>query len=639
MRVFYVVVSVALLLALPCAQLPAQQAKLPTNASPLPISQGLRTAPSTLAAVNDAAAAGQDAQFADEQSPALIRDAEMRYVVLNLEFTDAALCKSFDVPGTKVITRFDCFCDAFARADKATIDAVSKVDGLRWFDIARTDVLPPPPRPVVRKEASRAPAEKIVRGGIEGLTGKGVIVAVIDSGVDFRHPDFITYDAEDRPTSRLLYLWDTGSDAYANSVGDAAPYVYPNGAPIGTIYNRDVLTEDLRSGKPQIPVWDPNGHGTACAGIAAGNGNANQKYTGVATGASIIGIRAASGSSMAMDNAYLVNAICEWLDKVAGDRPMVVSCSWGGQFGGRDGHFVNERHLSARFSPQRKARAICFAAGNEGFDPIHSSLVVGPQNSPAKVTWLSESPGGVEVYVQTSANTDISLGRLENTTLSNVSSYIHGLSKQVVIEIRFDAGRGGVFLYSNSGTKYAADAYIYGRDAKFAEGSYELAKQVGSPGAATNVLTIGSYDWNDQFDTRGQIQLVPDFKRDAPLNIGRLSTYSSPGPLRFGDVWKPEIVAPGQWYTAPAPMNVVTLRDSTGLYQLFNGTSAATPYAAGIVALLMEAKATLTFGEIRAILTESATQDAVTLKCPNPQWGYGKLDYVAIERAVKRARQ
>src|SRR5688572_10876907 len=101
MRFFWVVVSIALFpFALPCVQLLAQQATravlAPQKEDTLPIAQGLRTAPSTFVAVNDATVAGHTPQRTGEQGPAVIRDEEARYVVLNVEFADAALRKSFN---------------------------------------------------------------------------------------------------------------------------------------------------------------------------------------------------------------------------------------------------------------------------------------------------------------------------------------------------------------------------------------------------------------------------------------------------------------------------------------------------------------------------------------------------------------
>src|SRR5262249_24297094 len=145
------------------------------------------------------------------------------------------------------------------------------IDGVVWIDVG-TEVLrvPPPPRPIVTSEKARA-AEKVVRGGFDGLTGKGVIVAVIDDGIDFRHKDFITLDKEGRPLSRILYYWDTYANPTPGSPGTPAPLSYPNGTPIGVVYSREDLTAELRNSTNKIP--SEGFHGTACAGIAAGNGN------------------------------------------------------------------------------------------------------------------------------------------------------------------------------------------------------------------------------------------------------------------------------------------------------------------------------------------------------------------------------
>ncbi len=68
----------------------------------------------------------------------------------------------------------------------------------------------------------------------------------------------------------------------------------------------------------------------------------------------------------------------------------------------------------------------------------------------------------------------------------------------------------------------------------------------------------------------------------------------------------------------------------SGSFQLFNGTSAATPHAAGVVALLLQRRPTLTTAEVRALLARHASRDASTGAVPNPGWGYGRLDPTAV---------
>ena len=95
------------------------------------------------------------------------------------------------------------------------------------------------------------------------LTGKEVLVAVIDSGIDYAHPDFCNSDG----TTRIAVLWDQTLD---------------------TVYERETINLALRQESEQeryaiCPSRDASGHGTHVAGIAAGNGRAsNRRYRGVA---------------------------------------------------------------------------------------------------------------------------------------------------------------------------------------------------------------------------------------------------------------------------------------------------------------------------------------------------------------------
>ena len=105
------------------------------------------------------------------------------------------------------------------------------------------------------------------------LFGEGVIVAVIDSGVDYSHPDFRNEDG----TTRILDLWD-------QTIESGNP---PLGYQIGTLYPKAVIDEalsqtDVLRQREIVPSMDLSGHGTSVLGIAAGNGRAsNGVYRGV----------------------------------------------------------------------------------------------------------------------------------------------------------------------------------------------------------------------------------------------------------------------------------------------------------------------------------------------------------------------
>ena len=116
-----------------------------------------------------------------------------------------------------------------------------------------------------------------------------------------------------------------------------------------------------------------------------------------------------------------------------------------------------------------------------------------------------------------------------------------------------------------------------------------------------------------------------------------------------------EIVAPGEMFTASyahltdgRPLNNVLPKfqgepywqvDHSGRYVAFDGTSAAAPYVAGMVALMMQKKPGITAGEIKNLLRRHASSNLeITGVVPNPSWGYGKLDIAAVKATLNDVR-
>lgn len=581
------------------------------------------------------------ARAAAEYQVAFAQAGKTVYAVLNIEFDGADSCNRFAVEGVTVFARFDRFADVFAPMDDGALNAIAKAQGVVCAEL--TSLISPPPPPKLKNAASRGTPELIVRGGIGGLTGKGVIIAVIDSGIDFRNPDFVTYDTDGKPTSRLLYLWDTVSDTYdSRMIGSKAPVRFPNGASVGTLYSREQLTAELRSTKPAILSPDPVGHGTSCAGIAAGNGNNAKerkfKYMGVAPDADLIGVRI--GDSR--ESAYLLGAICTWIDEVIGARPVVISCSFGSHRGAHDGNLVIERQLDQRFAPATRGRALCVAAGNEGDEPVHAEATFKDVKQPGQLKWKAQEDAVISLYYDTDDIDDLMFAPAEGTKLGETAAAANCFTKQISMVMKLARGEGGLFLINKSGKTVKCDAYIH--NGAFDASCVKYAKLVASPGTTDNAITVGSYDWNDQFELQGKtVTLGPG---GVPLTIGALSSYSSSGPSRNANgTIKPDIVAPGQIFAVSyakhsngSGVDPKAMTDTTGNYQLFNGTSAATPYVAGVVALLMQKKPTLTVGEIKDALRRSATADKYTDQLPNPRWGYGKLDINAVRMMIDGIR-
>ncbi len=597
------------------------------------------------------------------------------YCALTVEFANAPARTAFEraLPrNVKMLTSFDRFADVFIpaaatpqgglRCDADARAAIDKSPGVVWFEILK-GIRPPGPPTFEQARPSRQIAETIVRDGVGALRGQGVIIAVIDSGIDYTHPDFITTDAAGQPTSRILYLWDTFSEtADTQNLGDKAPYAYPNGRSIGTLYTRAQLTADLRAGTRRIPI-DTGGHGTACAGVAAGNGRAinraNKNYIGVAPEADLIVVRI-GGAGQGLENVYLLNAAVAWIDQVARreGKPLVISGSFGGHDTGHDGSSVSERELDARFASNPPGRAMVIAAGNEQRDGIHARGEFTTSQNAGGFFWEAGEKGAmIHFYVRGGGTAAFDpdkimfapaqqAGVAPVVLKGNLNLYVYPLSGDLVGELVVNPGKGGLYIWNEAGTPTVADAYILGDEDKPPFSKFDALIQrpqelVGSPGDVPSVITVGSYAWNDVFTVAAGTYQITDSCGQQPMAIGALSCYSSPGPSRKPGVVKPDIVAPGEWYPASyarGSAEGITTNpkafphvDATGYYLRFNGTSAATPYTAGVIALMMQKKPGITISEIKDLFRRNASRYSPNDRLPNPQWGYGKLDLRAVQ--------
>ena len=122
------------------------------------------------------------------------------------------------------------------------------------------------------------------------------------------------------------------------------------------------------------------------------------------------------------------------------------------------------------------------------------------------------------------------------------------------------------------------------------------------------------------------------------MRIGALSRYSSPGPSRNPDPLarvKPDLVSPGQWHIVCVP---AARREKLGEFSTFNGTSAATPYTAGVVALMFQARKDMTVKEMKELLGKHVRKDDFTDEhgdLPSAHWGRGKLNTAAVRDILK----
>ncbi len=588
------------------------------------------------------------------------------YLATHVEFDNATHCEAAskmlheNYPADVIVLPpykqfFDCLLrikdaqgnDRVKEASTAFI-ALQRAPGFFWVDVDGRTEIPPPPIVRPSPEKPRGPAEEIVSGPItvagEKLDGSGVIVAIVDSGIDFWNRDFQTENGQ----TRLLYFWDmlTSRPTEKGVPGTAqdAPLSLGTDRPQGVLYRQDEINAIL---KKRLPIpGDLGGHGTGCATVAAGN-NRMGKHAGVAPAADLIAVRVGGKDrdDRGLSYAWLLPEIYSWLDEVGKQtgKAVVVSCSFGGHYGGHDGNRVEERQLNEHLASETPGRALCIAAGNERQDPIHGELVLNKGESGA-LRWYSapppplQGPYELEIYFNTNNVQALSY----NTRAAKVfpefkvayakqaaeNCRIHRPSGRAMTKVELEPGRGGLWINNEGPDTLEVDAYFpHVQVGEFLMPNAARRKLVGTPGTIASAITVGSYDWNPFVD--GQPKSVFDGFSFRTPKVGKLSGYSSPGPSRAvgtAGYRKPDVVSPGQWYTVAEPMDVQRL-DAAPHFSGFNGTSAATPYTAGVIALMFQLNPRLTQGQIKALFRKhcQAHADAATGDLPNDEWGNGKL--------------
>lgn len=516
-----------------------------------------------------------------------------------------------------------------------------------------------------------------------GLAGQGVIVGIVDSGLDLKHADFLDPSGK----TRVIAAWDQTASGTPPGVIGGNDFSYGAGC----------TADDIDAGT--CPMDDINGHGTHVLGTAAGDGSATgngepaYKFAGVAPEADLIVVKGGD-SSIVSDNVVDGVAYIFAMARKLG-RPAVVNLSLETPAGPHDGTTLFEQALDNLSGP---GRILVAAAGNAGANndetpsypdgPLHAMGVAGgpadtllvPPYSPKPGAlndgvglqlWYSGadslavsvvSPSGVVVTAATgdTASLDTPDGAILIDNASGGPDPENG-DRQVTIGLADEqaqappvAGRWLIRVSADHLAPGSTGAYhLWLVGSKLDLTTLQLPQLPGGsnryvvtmPATADKVIAVAAYAARHHWTGLGGTR--ESFRYQEAL--GDIAFFSAPGPRRDG-VLKPDIAAPGKVVISSMSRDASIWLGKNSVYIEADsvhaglvGTSMAAPAVTGTVALLLELQPDLTPDAVRELLVRSARQDQFTAHpytgqpnaVPNAQWGYGKVDAAAAAQRLR----
>jgi hypothetical protein len=586
------------------------------------------------------------------------------------------------------------------------VDSIESVAGL--LNVSRVNVasLMRPLTDQARKKTNvddvlTHSADAVTAGLPNAYDGSGVMLGVIDTGIDFQHIAF--KDASGNSRIKRAYVYNGSNATDYTTISDTAPTTDDSSEDHGT------HTSSTAGGSSVI---------ISGSNVTVTNDHSQATYGGMAPGTDLY-LCGVNGLS----NTYMANAfqkICDYADSQ--NEPCVVSNSWGGQFGPHDGT-GDMADVIAQYFTDSKAGHIClFAASNDagkskdneggGYYLTGTATSTNPLGSILRSASYSNTDAGYfysglianawarstsvtsmacKIFVLDTSTGDVLTSvtvtpSTNGSTVSGLSQYYSGTL--VAYKDYISSDKTQILLYSSNGLTSQATSQTTKNGSTYYTSNYTLAVQFyptsgssiidvwgGNYGYFTNYLTTSDCTWTDGSDdccvsddaTNPNVisigayvskNSVTDYNGSTYSlsssfpNVGDIAYFSSyatatSGPLQTQYPW---ITAPGATIVSAvnayhstggyvsdsyADYGEVRVNDNTtNPYGNMEGTSMATPCAAGIVALWLQAAKSvghsLTTTEVKTIMKETAITDSYTTTGANAShFGNGKIDALA----------
>lgn len=479
------------------------------------------------------------------------------------------------------------------------IDNISLVDGVNYVELPKALVT----SDSVSNKASCVPEI----WDNYNLSGNGIVVGFIDSGINYLHPAFKNKDGD----TRIEYIYDLSTG--------------------GDIYNKEQIQNAINSNNPYsiVKQRDTGGHGTHVASIACGGGNIDRRYYGPAFNSSICMVKATSpGKVNSTKSTQIMRGVKFLIDKSKElAKPLVINLSFSTNDGAHNGSSLFEQYINTIAKMERVTFAI--AAGNEGAASHHVgaelrseqsiNVSIGNQEQSILFQLYKGILSDISVEVKDPKSNSTGIIKIKegfnqvNIGLNQCIIYYTGpkpfdIEGEITISLINNVddfilpGNWTIKIYLDNEKSSRYDMWLpisegLNKNTKFLKPN--IFNTLGIPGTVEYVVTVGSYNAVTQ----------------------NISAFSGRGD-ESNRILKPDVVAPGE--------NIYGAIEG-GEFDTQSGTSMATPQVAGICALIMEwgivkkSDPYLYGSRLKYYLLRGARRGRPLLSYPNAVWGYGEV--------------